>query len=89
MHRHRRHLTDDQRAAVAAEALPMIEAETEARWRAKQAQTQSGSPGPIVVSSPQQVSGSGASRKTAAEQFRVSEHKVRQAKAIAAPTRPC
>ena len=70
---------DDQRAAVAAEALPMIEAETEARRRAKQAATRKGEV--VQVNSPEQVeSVSGnVSRKAAAEQFRVSEHKVRQA----------
>jgi hypothetical protein len=73
----------DQRAAIAAEALPTIEAETEARRRVKQAATQRG--GAIVANSPQQApQGSGASRRAAAEQFKVSEHKVRQAKTVAA-----
>lgn len=47
----RRHLTDDQRAMVGIEALPMIEAETEKRRRAAISLARSGETGRISVQS--------------------------------------
>jgi len=82
---HRRHLTDDQRATIAALALPKIEAEARERQRASRfsSQHQPGSDGvkTVEADSPQ-PSAPNASRRQAAEQFKVSTHKVRQAVAL-------
>ena len=86
MNLHRRHLTDDQRASVALAVAPMIEAETERIRRAKISTARSGE-AETGVNSPQSQPDPRAghpSHRALAEQFKVSEHKIRQAKEIAA-----
>jgi hypothetical protein len=67
---HRRHLTDDQRAMVAAGMLPMLK--EEARQR-------KGTRTDLGVNSP---SGSGRSDQKAADLAKVTQHQVRQAKTV-------
>jgi hypothetical protein len=88
---HRRQLTEDQRAAIAAEALPIIQAEVEEERRRKLSEAAQGRPrnpdGTLAdqTEADSPPSGSGPrnpSRRKAAEQFQTSEHRVRRAASL-------
>jgi hypothetical protein len=88
---HRRHLTDDQRAAVAFDAMPKIEEEAEARRRAKISESQTEANSKAIQtrlnSTASESGGEHVSRKEAAEQFQVSQDRIRRAKALGAADR--
>jgi hypothetical protein len=71
---HRRHLTDDQRGAISMQTLPLLEAEARERQGRRTDREPLGENAQKFTP---------RSRTQAAEQFHVSEYKVRQAKAVA------
>jgi hypothetical protein len=81
---HRRHLTDDQRAALAADALPMLEAEARDRQRATRFSTDRQPDRDDIKTVELDSTQPCASRRRAAAQFKVSTHKVWQAAAVRA-----
>ncbi len=82
---HRRHLTASQRAAVAVDALPLLEAEAKERQRAaglRSAASRS-THGEVPATLPEAVVGAGEAREKAAAAVGASARYVSDAKAIA------
>lgn len=82
---HRRHLTEDQKAAVVHEARARLDAEARERKAAAGRKSAPGRPAEKdVADSPQVSRRAPTTRKRLAELADVSEHKIRQAERVQA-----